>query len=929
MSLFSQGHALLVGVGADLPNTVEDASGMAEILKDPTRCAYPSEQVTLLTARAATRDVILTALDELAAHTGPDDTAIVYFSGHGYRVSSPFGTMHYLLPYGYDIATLPATAISGLELAQKLLAIPAGKLLLLLDCCHAGGLDNIKTPGAEFTREALPPEALTLLSQGRGHAVIASSRADELSRAGKPYSAFTLALLEALCGVEASTKDGYVRVADLAMYAGNAVPRRTRDSQHPVLNYKGADNFAVAYYAGGEETAKGVPFSLAEAAVEVEPGYFTPIRFIRTEGGAYIEQGATLQIGGNFAGRDMEIHHHHYPAPPTDPLALKLDDLERRYLQGLYAESNAVPLAGDAPPDARHRRQPRLQRIYVDLATTSDPSFEQICDRLDLSPETRRALSGRLRRNFRGEGSSGRADQPTAQDLGMWLASVGGMNEEQREKLEDELNLSLEDLSLAAGPLSAYEAIGQHTQLVLLGDPGSGKSTLTRRMAGVLAAVSLRELPEEERDWSTQLDGAFDRWLLPVRVVLSSWANHLPEDSPGVADDLVAESVRILAQTGKLQDGDLHRRFLARLSAEQPTLLLLLDGLDEVADVEKRKRLLAALRDFCDHYADVPLIVTCRVRPYTGGEHYRLKLPHFELAPLETAAIHAFVERWHRELTWAGFYTPETAGEAQQRLLTAIDDPSRRELREMAATPLLLTMMARLNHSRGLPDGRAELYEEYLKQLLYEWERAKLDEGGRATQLDSLLAQGGVNRASLDRALNGLAYTIHGQDGSRDTVDIPRSALRDAFEAIHPGDEDEKAAWAVRLLRLIDDRSGLIYAVEQGSLYRFSHRTFQEYLAARWLASGRFLDKFRQKLDQEQWREAIFLALGYQISVRSEYDNALAVFFNLLTPTDPSSERDWRRILLLGEAYMRLLGPQRAKEAEQDVVAERGDSHSP
>ncbi|MBX3000713.1 MAG: hypothetical protein KF893_19485 [Caldilineaceae bacterium] len=130
--------------------------------------------------------------------------------------------------------------------------------------------------------------------------------------------------------------------------------------------------------------------------------------------------------------------------------------------------------------------------------------------------------------------------------------------------------------------------------------------------------------------------------------------------------------------------------------------------------------------------------------------------------------------------------------------------------------------------------------------------------------------------------------------------------MRDALEAIHPGSEDEKAAWAVRLLRLIDDRSGLIYALEQDKIYRFSHRTFPEYLAARWLATGNFLAKFREKLDHEQWREDIFLALGYQIWVQNEYDNALTVFFNLMPP-QPRSETDWRRVLLLGEAYVRLL----------------------
>ncbi len=44
-TIFPSGRTLIVGVGADLPNTVDDAQGLAEILRDPERCAYPAEQV--------------------------------------------------------------------------------------------------------------------------------------------------------------------------------------------------------------------------------------------------------------------------------------------------------------------------------------------------------------------------------------------------------------------------------------------------------------------------------------------------------------------------------------------------------------------------------------------------------------------------------------------------------------------------------------------------------------------------------------------------------------------------------------------------------------------------------------------------------------------------------------------------------------------
>ncbi|MEA3341028.1 MAG: caspase family protein [Chloroflexota bacterium] len=271
MTDFDHGHALIVGVGADLPNTVDDAAGIAEILKDPARCAYPPDQVHTLTGERATRAAILSALDDLAESTNPESTLTVYFSGHGYQAASSTGEFYYLMPYGYDVNALYQTCISGAEFADRLRAIPAQKLLLLLDCCHAGGVGEAKAPGLQLAKSPLPPEAQGLLAEGSGRVLVASSQEDELSYAGKPYSAFTLALIESLCGAGVAKKDGYVRVADLALHARQMVPGRTKDRQHPVLHFEQADNFALAYYAGGETQPKGLPFT-GEPEIEPEPG---------------------------------------------------------------------------------------------------------------------------------------------------------------------------------------------------------------------------------------------------------------------------------------------------------------------------------------------------------------------------------------------------------------------------------------------------------------------------------------------------------------------------------------------------------------------------------------------------------------------------------------------------------------------------------
>lgn len=265
---FTRGYAVVVGAGADLPVTVDDATGVAGLLRDPSRCAYPPDQVQLLTGERATAGYILAALDALAESTDAKSTALVYFSGHGLETPD-----YYLLPYGYDRADLPGSAIPGALFTEKLRAIPARKLLVLLDCCHAGGQAEAK--GLPGVKSPLPPSMAAELERGSGRVVIASSRKDELSWVGKPYSVFTTALLEGLAGYGAFERDGYARILDLALYVGRMVPNRTGDKQHPIVKVANlADNFALAYYAAGAGKPKSldwIPSSLPAVSSQLEP----------------------------------------------------------------------------------------------------------------------------------------------------------------------------------------------------------------------------------------------------------------------------------------------------------------------------------------------------------------------------------------------------------------------------------------------------------------------------------------------------------------------------------------------------------------------------------------------------------------------------------------------------------------------------------
>lgn len=264
MVSFKHGYAVVIGVGESLPVTVSDANALAGFLTDPERCAYPIDQVKVLTEQQAQRDRILAALDWITVQTNndPESTALVYFSGHGGNIPD-----YYLIPFGFRKTDLETTGIKGSEFTQKLQQIKARKLLVFLDCCHAGGMADAQGE-ALIAKSPLAPDLLDILGSGRGRAVIASSRKDELSFAirDQQNSIFTRALMEALAGYGAFENDGFARVLDVAMYLGRVVPERAGGKQNPIIKIHNLEeNFPIAFYAAGDHQPKGVGWRVSSA----------------------------------------------------------------------------------------------------------------------------------------------------------------------------------------------------------------------------------------------------------------------------------------------------------------------------------------------------------------------------------------------------------------------------------------------------------------------------------------------------------------------------------------------------------------------------------------------------------------------------------------------------------------------------------------
>jgi hypothetical protein len=276
-SSFSDGQALVIGVGdyidsrfANLPATVRDAKAIAVVLTDPARCGYPPASVQLLIGSQVTAINIRTTLKELAETTNLESTVFIYFSGHGGRMLQNGVWNAFLCPREADPADLAKTAISGNEFSALLSGIPARKLLVVLDACHAAGSAELKTgDGLAKWKAGLPDDYYEVLSQGSGRVAIASSREDQYSyvRSQRDLSLFTWHLCEGLGGKAAVRGDGLIHVLDIFHYVNEKVQADEPD-QVPILKVKDLDlNFPIALDRGGKGSGLAIGVTPAVAHI--------------------------------------------------------------------------------------------------------------------------------------------------------------------------------------------------------------------------------------------------------------------------------------------------------------------------------------------------------------------------------------------------------------------------------------------------------------------------------------------------------------------------------------------------------------------------------------------------------------------------------------------------------------------------------------
>ena len=377
----------------------------------------------------------------------------------------------------------------------------------------------------------------------------------------------------------------------------------------------------------------------------------------------------------------------------------------------------------------------------------------------------------------------------------------------------------------------------ENKQLVILGQPGAGKSTLMDYLALVFAGHVPNDLPG-------RVGNPLPLFLRLREITKKEGSNSVRELL--LNPDILGEARRPKGFfERKLKGGD---------------CIVLLDGLDEVLDPRQNERVVQEIKQLVNDYPENYFVVTCRIAGWAN------QLPNFsvhEVQKFDPDDIRQFIGAWFREVLRSERLREnevEESGISEEEIekkaivdATSLADTLWSELQKneslllIASTPLILSLITLVYHidKEKLPKGRTRLYRRCLDILLEEWDwkEKKLNIPNVPTLSDKLLIMKTIGHHFL---MSGV-------------VQMDRDALEELLIPLL--DRISVSQTAPQILDHIWKRSGIIQE-EARDRFSFAHRALLDYLAASVIVEQNKEVMLLDHVEEEAWREVMLIAIG-------------------------------------------------------------------
>ncbi len=402
----------------------------------------------------------------------------------------------------------------------------------------------------------------------------------------------------------------------------------------------------------------------------------------------------------------------------------------------------------------------------------------------------------------------------------------------------------------------------QVSRLVVLGDPGGGKTTLALKLTlDVARGMGTGSAPQT-----------------PLRVVLRDYAVHYRFNQQSIIEYLEKQckaDYSTPAPKGAIEYLLLNGRGV-----------VIFDGLDELTDTSLRTAIVDAVEAFTHSYPSASILVTSRRVGYEMAPLDENLFTTASLSPFNSVQQNEYVKKW-----FAHVKASADDGHTARRFLAEAA-----HAKDLTSNPLMLGLMCALYRGEGyIPRNRPDLYRRCSEFLFERWDASR---GITVAQP----FERGIQFAMFSLALSMLRNS--GETGGMTERELIRYTsdylLDQQFE-----DRDSSDAAADAFVKYCRGRAWVLTDVgtnpDGERIYSFTHRTFLEYFSARQLvresgdAESLYRD-LRTHLVNESWDVTSQLAIQF---LDERLDDAANKFVGLALEDAEQISAVWEKVALV------------------------------